>query len=134
MKPPSTTSQKRLRYPLGALLALLALNAFAGGYYGMAGAPNVPREWLQGSPFDNYFIPALVLFVVVGGTALIAAVAVFRNSPRARLAALFSGVVALGWIAVQLAIIGYVSPLQPAVAIAGVLIIILALKLHPHGR
>src|SRR6185503_7859661 len=40
-----------LRGVLGGLLAFGALNAFAGGLYGMSGAPDVPREWLEGSPF-----------------------------------------------------------------------------------
>lgn len=38
-----------IRYPLGGLLAFGALNAFGGGYYGLAGAPGVPTEWLEGS-------------------------------------------------------------------------------------
>ena len=38
-----------IRTLLGALLAFGALNAFAGGYYGMSGAAGVPREWLAGS-------------------------------------------------------------------------------------
>jgi hypothetical protein len=58
----------RFRYVLGSLLAFGALNAFAGGYYGMSGAEDVPKEWLEGSPFDNYFIPGFVLFIVVGGS------------------------------------------------------------------
>lgn len=35
---------KFIRYTLGFLLALLALNAFGGGYYGMAGAQHVPVQ------------------------------------------------------------------------------------------
>ena len=38
------------------------INALAGGYYSMAGARNVPLEWLKGSLFDSYFIPGVVLF------------------------------------------------------------------------
>jgi hypothetical protein len=41
-------SQNKIRWILGLLLAFVALNAFAGGYYGMSGARNVPTEWLQG--------------------------------------------------------------------------------------
>lgn len=53
----------------------MALNAFGGGVYGMSGAQNVPREWLEGSPFDDYFVPALILFVGVGGSMSAAAIA-----------------------------------------------------------
>ena len=58
------------RYSLGGLLAFGALNAFAGGYYGMSGAEDVPREWLEGSPFEDYFIPGLILFLVVANREL----------------------------------------------------------------
>ena len=46
--------EKPVRYTLGLLLLLVAINAFGGGYYGMAGAKDVPVEWLEGSPFHNY--------------------------------------------------------------------------------
>ena len=36
----------------------------------MAGAENVPVEWLQGSPFHSYFIPGLFLFLTVGGIVI----------------------------------------------------------------
>src|SRR6185369_3053073 len=34
-----------LRYGLGGLLAFAALNALAGGCYGLAGAEGIPKEW-----------------------------------------------------------------------------------------
>ena len=115
-----------VRYVLGSLLAFVALNAFFGGYYGMAGAKGVPTEWLAGSPFCDYFIPGLILFVVVGGSFLIATIAVFARHRIARLAAFSAVVIVFGWLAVQIAIIGYVSWMQPATAIAGLFILILA--------
>ena len=115
-----------LRYLLGGLLAFGALNAFGGGYYGMSGAEDVPREWLEGSPFDDYFIPGLVLFVVVGGSFLAAAIAIFAKLRIARSAALGAGAIVLGWLAVETAIIGYVSWMQPATTIGGLLVLLLA--------
>jgi hypothetical protein len=116
-----------LRYVLGGLLAFGALNAFGGGYYGMAGAEDVPKEWLEGSPFDDYFIPGLVLFVVVGGSFLAAAIAVFAKLHIARTAAFAAGTIVLGWLAVETAIIGYVSWMQPATTIGGLVVLLLAL-------
>ena len=92
---------------LGALLAFGALNAFAGGYYGMTGAPGVPVEWLAGGPFTSYVVPGLILFVVVGGTLANAAVAVFSRGSDGPWAAYLAGAVALGWLAVPVAIIGF---------------------------
>jgi hypothetical protein len=122
-----------LPYVLGGLLAFGALNAFGGGYYGMAGAEGVPKEWLEGSPFDDYFIPSLVLFVVVGGTFLAAAIAVFAKLRIARTAAYAASAIVLGWLAVETAIIGYVSWMQPATTIGGLLVLLLAWLLPRSG-
>ena len=116
-----------IRYSLGALLAFGAVNAFGGGYYGLSGAKDVPTEWLKGSPFHDYFVPSLILLVVVGGSFVVAATAVFTGLRIARLAALMAGIVVLVWLAVQLAIIGYVSWMQPTTAVAGALVIVLGL-------
>jgi hypothetical protein len=115
-----------IRYLLAALLTFGAINAFAGGYYGLSGANGVPLEWLAGSPFSDYFIPSLILFVVVGGVFSFAAIAVFMRSRLARVSAFVAGTVVLVWIGVQLAIIGYVSWMQPTTLLAGVFVLILA--------
>jgi hypothetical protein len=123
-----------IRYALGGLLAFGALNAFGGGYYGMAGAEGVPREWLEGSPFEDYFIPSLVLFAGVGGSLLAAAIAVFAGLRLDRRAAMAAGVVVLVWIAVETLIIGYVSWMQPATTFGALLILLLAWLLPRRRR
>ncbi len=118
-------SQNHLRYVLGTILAFIALNAFGGGYYGISGASGVPKEWLQGSPFKDYLIPSLFLFVVIGGSFLFASIAVFRRAHSARLAATGAAILVLVWLVVQVAIIGYVSWMQPATTIAAIIVLIL---------
>ena len=114
-----------IRTLLGSLFPFGALNAFAGGYYGLSGAEGVPREWLAGSPFSDYVVPSLVLFVVVGGALALAAIMVFRGHPLARAIACAAAAVLLVWIVVQVAIIGYVSWMQPATFAAGLLMLLL---------
>lgn len=118
-----------IHYLLGGLLVFGALNAFGGGFYGLSGAEDVPLEWLDGSPFRTYFVPSLILFVVVGGSFLFAAIAVFSKARIARVSALGAGAVVLVWILVQVSIIGYVSWMQPATAIGGLLILLLSVLL-----
>jgi hypothetical protein len=122
-----------IRYSLGSLLAFGALNAIGGGYYGLSGAAGVPKEWLDGSPFSDYFIPSLILLVVVGGSFVVAAIVVFAGLRIARVAALAAGFVVLGWLAAQVAVLGYVSWMQPTTAVAGVLVLVLAWLL-PNPR
>ena len=128
------TSKKNIRYTLGILLLLVALNAFAGGYYGMAGAEGVPVQWLAGSPFRNYFIPGLFLFAGIGGLALFAAIAVFRQSELARKITFFCVVVILAWLTVQVSIIGYVSWMQPVMATIAILILFLKGQLPKRNK
>ena len=115
-----------IRFALGSLLALGALSAFGGGIYGMRGAPDVPVSWLEGTPFTSYVVPSAILFVVVGGTLLFASVTTFVRARIAQQAAIAAGVILLGWIGAQVALLGYVSWLQPVTAIAGVVILALA--------
>jgi len=129
----AAAGQPTLRYTLGSLLAFGAMNAFAGGYYGIAGAKGVPTEWLEGSPFRDYWIPSLILFIVVGGSFLVAAVAVFAGLRIARFAAFWAGAIVLVWLAAETFIIGYVSWMQPATAIGGVLVLVLARRLPGPG-
>ena len=83
-----------IRYSLGCLLAFGALNALGGGYYGPTGAVGVPTQWLEGSPFEDYSVPSLILLVVVGGSFIVAAIALFARLRAAR----FAAFVVLGWL------------------------------------
>ncbi|MDP2235641.1 MAG: hypothetical protein Q8J88_04320 [Bacteroidales bacterium] len=116
---------KFLRYTLGTLLAFLALNAFGGGYYGISGAEGVSLELLDGSPFESFLIPSLILFIVVGGSALFASIAVFAKSKYARMASFANVLIVFGWLSVQVAIIGYISWMQPATASLALVILVL---------
>lgn len=120
---------KLTRWALGGLLAFGALNAAGGAIYGLSGAKGVPVEWLAGSPFHDYFVPSFVLLVVVGGSLITAAVAVLTSARHAHAATLAAGILLLAWIAAQVAIIGYVSWMQPTTAAAAVVVLVLAARL-----
>lgn len=119
---------------LSVLQGLVALNAFGGGAFGLAGAPGLPPEWLAGSPFSSYLIPSLVLIVAVGGVHLVAAVRVWQRHPHARPLSVGAGAILGGWIAVQVAIIGYVSWLQPAMGVVALIELAFAVMLLGKRR
>jgi hypothetical protein len=122
----------------------LALGALAGGAALMAspkgGVIKLPLSDLRGSPFGDFLIPGLVLFVVLGVGPLVVAWALLRRPRSAALAAVnpfrdeywgwtASGVIGVGlviWIAVEALIIPY-SFLQPFYGAVGVAIIVLTL-------
>jgi hypothetical protein len=119
------------RLALIVIEAVVALNAFGGGIYGMSGAPNVPKEWLEGSPFKDYFFPALILFVAVGGIMSAAALtAAFAGREWAAVFGLIAALTLLDWIVVQIAITGYTSFLQPLFFAVGLVILALAWQLQ----
>ena len=128
----SMNSQAVVRYTLGLLLAFAALNAFGGGYYAISGAPGVPTEWLKGSPFRSYFIPGLILFFVVGGAFLVAAIAVFVRLRIERNATFIAVIIVFIWLAVQITIIGYVSWMQPVTTFVALVILFLGRRLPGH--
>lgn len=111
---------------LGLLLSFIAINAFGGGVYGMMSPKELPSEWLEGSPFSSFFIPSLILFVVVGGSHSVATYWVLKRDSKAYKAALLAGSVLLMWILVQVAIIGFVSFLQPMMAGLAVVVFLMA--------
>lgn len=123
----SSTGSRAKDLLLGTLYAFATLNAFGGGWYGMAGAEGVPVEWLTGTPFSDYFIPSLILFVVVGGSFLLAAIAFFRHHPAAIAIGYIATAIVFAWLIIQVFLIGYVSWMQPATAIYAIILLILLL-------
>lgn len=121
--------QRFIRFSLSALLFLIALNAFGGGIYALTGAKEIPLEWLQGSPFKNYFIPGLFLFLIVGGCCMVSSILIYKNRKYARLSAWICSLLLMAWIAIQIYFIGYVSWLQPAVFISGIAVLLLSFNL-----
>lgn len=131
---PVLTTRPRARRALIAMHGVMAINAFAGAWYALGGAPDVPTAWLEGTPFGSYVVPGLILGGVVGGGQVAAAFALRRRHPRAREVSLGASLVLLAWIVTQLAIIGYVSPLQPIVLAWALVSLALARGLAADGR
>lgn len=71
-----------------------------------------PEVWLQGTPFHSYFFPGLLLCLVVGGSQLAAAFLLLWRPSVARAASLTAGLILIGWMAGELALIGFQAPIQ----------------------
>ncbi|MBK7869481.1 MAG: hypothetical protein IPJ74_01760 [Saprospiraceae bacterium] len=72
-----------MRVLLVLLEAFLALTAFYGGWLLVAQPDGSPLQFsvdmIKDTPFKNYFFPGLVLMLVVGGSAMVAAILLIVN-------------------------------------------------------
>lgn len=134
---PTSARPHATRRLLLALELFIAVMAVGGAIYGLAGAENVPREWLEGSPFDSYVIPSLILLVAVGGGMGAAAAALTLRYRRAPAVSIGAGAVLLAWLAAQVLIIPF-NWQQPIYALLALVVIGLGWRLRgrrePVGR
>ena len=125
---PKTPSLSRFAKAAGCLEVFLSVGALGGGGALMLGARGeiipLPLSALEGSPFETYFAPGLILFCALGLGPLAAARLVWLRHPLAPIAALAVGVALLIWMAVEIAVIGYSNhpPLQPFYLLLGAVI------------
>jgi peptidoglycan/LPS O-acetylase OafA/YrhL len=111
-----------------SLEVFLSVGALGGGVALMLGSRGeiipLPLSALEGSPFETYFAPGLILFCALGLGPLVAALLAWRQNPLAPMAALGVGAALLIWMAVEIAIVGYSNspPLQPFYLLLGVVI------------
>lgn len=103
-------SVKWLRRLIGALAAFVAVTAIGGGIAILVGADEFPSEWLQGTPFADYTVPALLLAVVVGGSSLAAAVLIFSGRRAGATVAAAAGALLAGYVAVEVAVLQQTPP------------------------
>lgn len=101
---------KILRASIVVITAFIALTAIGGGIAILLEVDEFPLEWLRDTPFEDYTIPALILAIVVGGSSLIAGIAVVLRSGFAALASMVAGVVMAGYIVIEVLILKQVPP------------------------
>lgn len=102
---------------------------------------------LQGSPFPDFLIPGIILFLFVGVFQTFTAwglltrtrwngpnvINPFKHFHWAWTASWAAGVIMLIWIIVETFLLGYVSVLQPIITVWGIVLVVLAL-LPPMRR
>lgn len=139
---PSYMKRPLLLYPLVLLHLLLGAGALYGGFMLLTNPINfgMRPEWLNGSPFNSYLIPGLFLFVFLGIVPLIVATGLVRRAAFPLIYAfnfyrdrhwawtfsLLTGILLIGWINVQIALVPYFW-MQPLFLAVGLLILILTL-------
>lgn len=102
----------------------------------------MPPTFLEGSVFDSFVVPAIILTLVVGGTQVIALVLLLRRRPTALVWSAVAGFAMVIWIVVETVIIRGFSALQATYLIIGLAQLALVIALlgvvswlprAPHG-
>lgn len=98
------------------LLLLNGLGALYGGWnlmmYPDGSSLNMGLHWLSGTPFIDYLIPGLILFVVNGLFSLFTVLVYIFRMPYATRLVMIQGVLLIGWIVVQMMLLQTVNTLH----------------------
>ncbi len=100
-----------------------------------------PMSWLQGTPFADYTVPGLILGLVVGGSALVAMVAMIKSAGIGAIASMIAGVIMMGWIVGEYMLIPEIRLFsnlatnwqQGLYFLVGLVMAVLALRVIPGG-
>lgn len=92
-----------VRIGLFVLDACIGVSAIQGGIALLQGALDqwVQVVWLASTPFSDYTVPGLMLVIVVGGSALFAAMTVFVDRKWAALVSMLAGLLMVGYEVVE---------------------------------
>ena len=84
---------------------------------------------LQNSPFNNFFIPGILLASLFGGGCLIAILLVVIQSQFALRYIVFIGIVLMIWMIVQMMLVPYYNWIQGLYFVIGILLTLLSYHL-----
>jgi hypothetical protein len=110
------------------LLFVVSLNALAAGYSFITDPSGkglgITTDYLRDSaPFNNYLIPGIILFIVIGIiSGVIAVIAAFKKL-HYPLLILLQGCIIVGWIAIQLTMVTTFHPLHMIIGSIGLALI-----------
>jgi hypothetical protein len=130
-------SEKRIRIAVVAADLFEAASAFVGAVGLLVGFMNIPVSVLNGTPFADFTVPALLLGIVVGGSALVAGViAALGIRHWDALSSAAAGCITVGWLTIEVGMIGLGSWAQVVWWLVGAVMIALAVllwraEIHP---
>ena len=124
---------KYIKFTLMLLLFINGTGAIFGGFSLMqhpdGSGLGMTTDLLKQSPFADFFIPGLVLFIANGIWSLTALILIFLNKPAARFAAYSQGIILLGWIVMQVIFIRELHYFQLVFLAIGFAMVIMGKKM-----
>lgn len=122
-----------MRVALLVLNSFITLTALPAGMLMML-EPNgsslgLSLSLLLNTPFPDFFIPGLLLALIVGGCSLVSLFLIMNHSPAPYKIAMASGVALMIWIVTELILIPYYHWLQGLYLAIGILIALTSYQL-----
>jgi hypothetical protein len=96
------------------LLLLNGIGAFYGSYHLITdptgSSLQLPKSYLDKSPFESYQIPGIILFIAIGLFSFLALFLLLFNHRNANQFIMLQGIILTGWILVQVLLIQIFYP------------------------
>jgi len=113
---------KKVYQFLFALQLFVGIGAIGGGLMAILnpqGPGGMPADALKNSPFNNYFIPGIILFTVIGlGSIFSSVIIYFRSKFTGYISSIFSWALVI-WIVVQCIMLNAIASLHVIFFIIG---------------
>lgn len=119
------------------LLGLLLFNGVSATGGGLALMTNwIPEQasWVRDTDFPSNYFPGVILMAVVGGSSLIAAVALVKRSVGWQLASIAAGTIMVVWVIGEVASIRGFHVLQVIYLVTGALVVTWTPAGSPEAR
>lgn len=108
------------------LLGLLLFNGVSATGGGLAMMTEwIPEQasWVENTDFRSNYFPGVILMAVVGGSSLIAAIAMMKRSDGWRLSSIVAGTIMVFWIIGEVASIRGFHVLQVIYLVTGAIVV-----------
>ena len=123
MQGPSGGTRDRTLRTVLWLLLFNGLSAAVGGLALMTDWIPEQASWVQDTDFPSNYFPGVILMAVVGGSSVIAAIALVKRSDGWQLASIVAGTIMVFWIIGEIASIRGFHILQVIYLATGVLVV-----------
>jgi len=122
------------------LLFFLSLNAIGGSLFLIADPSGkliqIPLELLNGTPFNNYLIPGIILLVSIGIFSLATAIATIKKTKSCIWLIIIQGCVLIGWLTIELLLnpLFFEPVLHFPLYVIGILLIVVGILFYIENR
>lgn len=120
------------------LLLFNGIGALYGGWslmvYPDGSGMKMSTDLLQHSPFTDFFIPGLVLFIMNGLLSLLVTGLVLSSYSRYAFAVLLEGMILIGWLMIQMSMLRTIVPLHFIMGFVGLSLLVCGWLLYRLER